>query len=447
MKDLLLKLYRSQFLRAVFSAAILALAIATIYIWSERHDNPEATYLELSDNITLEGNPVSVKIGCTCPKFLIENDVRDLPFDLTLTLPQNSFPAIVFASKRPPAISVSIDAENSRVIPTGLLVTDNGYTILKNQGLVKASTTLRIEPRDASLSQITFDFKSYYGDGSLPSSLGSVVWPIESDKPALSILWPYGLVFVVFCGAAGLFYWVDKRLQAAREKREEHLKDARSQAEKNPKEARFAWDLARVKLEAYFDRNLIQVNLVFWVAVFVMAVGFGFVLAGVVLAYSQPKPDQWSYLGASTPTPSQPQSQSSQSQTPHNEPAQFSQSSRTASEQSSGATVTPSLVAAVSGIITQFIGATFMVIYRSTMAQANDFMTVLERINTVGMAVQVLDSLPEGTDLKNETRSQMVLLLLNNGNNPKGGKAAATKSADGGPTDNSESPDSKKPSA
>lgn len=50
-------------------------------------------------------------------------------------------------------------------------------------------------------------------------------------------------------------------------------------------------------------------------------------------------------------------------------------------------------IAAMSGIITEFIGVTFMVIYRSTMAQANSFMQVLERINTSGMAVQILDSI------------------------------------------------------
>jgi len=82
-----------------------------------------------------------------------------------------------------------------------------------------------------------------------------------------------------------------------------------------------------------------------------MAVGFSFVLAGIVLSYRQ----------------------------------QLSTNAHPA---------TP-IVAAVSGIITQFIGATFMVIYRSTMAQANEFMTVLERINNAGMAVQVLDALPE----------------------------------------------------
>jgi hypothetical protein len=61
-------------------------------------------------------------------------------------------------------------------------------------------------------------------------------------------------------------------------------------------------------------------------------------------------------------------------------------------------------VAIGSDIITQFIGVTFMVIYRSTMARANQFMEVLERINTVGMAVQVLDSIPEKeAELKNRT--------------------------------------------
>jgi TRADD-N domain-containing protein len=72
-----------------------------------------------------------------------------------------------------------------------------------------------------------------------------------------------------------------------------------------------------------------------------------------------------------------------------------------------------SYLAACSGIITEFIGVTFMVIYRSTMAQANQFMEVLERINTVGMAVQILDAIPEQeTQLKNSTRAEIVSLLL-----------------------------------
>lgn len=142
------------------------------------------------------------------------------------------------------------------------------------------------------------------------------------------------------------------------------IEKAEQKAESEPTKAKPAWDLARVKLEAYFDRNLFQVNQVFWLATVMMAVGFGFVLAAVVMSLNHPD-------------------------------------------------VTPaSKVAALSGIITQFIGATFLVIYRSTMAQASEFMSVLERINTVGMAVQVLDSIPDSNALKDKTRAEIVELLL-----------------------------------
>jgi hypothetical protein len=107
------------------------------------------------------------------------------------------------------------------------------------------------------------------------------------------------------------------------------------------------------------------VNLVFWVAVIVMAVGFGFVLSGVFLSLKNPK--------------------------------DFSTAA----------------LAAISGIITQFLGATFMVIYRSTMRQANEFMSVSERINTVGMAVHELDRIPdEQNELKNQVRAHLVELLI-----------------------------------
>jgi hypothetical protein len=142
------------------------------------------------------------------------------------------------------------------------------------------------------------------------------------------------------------------------------IERAEQKVEREPTKVKPAWDLARVKLEAYFDRNLFQVNQVFWLATAMMVVGFAFVLAAVVMSLNHPD-------------------------------------------------VTPaSKVAALSGIIAQFIGATFLVIYRSTMAQANEFMSVLERINTVGMAVQVLDSIPDSNALKDKTRAEIVELLL-----------------------------------
>jgi hypothetical protein len=105
--------------------------------------------------------------------------------------------------------------------------------------------------------------------------------------------------------------------------------------------------------------------MIFFVALFVMLVGFGFIGWGVSLAIAKPDSIKTSYL------------------------------------------------AAISGIITEFIGVTFMVIYRSTMAQANQFMEVLERIHTVGKAEQILDAIPEAeSELKNKTRAEIARLLL-----------------------------------
>ena len=190
-------------------------------------------------------------------------------------------------------------------------------------------------------------------------------WPLSVELKPLEII----LITLVF---AGFFTFIYTTIRDTALLRTQSLaqtialiEKAEQRAESEPTKAKPAWDLARVKLEAYFDRNLFQVNQVFWLAVVMMIVGFGFVLAAVMMSLN------------------------------HSE-------------------VTPAAkVAALSGIIIQFIGATFVVIYRSTMAQANEFMSVLERINTVGMAVQVLDSIPEtNSALKDKTRAQIVELLL-----------------------------------
>ena len=54
-----------------------------------------------------------------------------------------------------------------------------------------------------------------------------------------------------------------------------------------------------------------------------------------------------------------------------------------------------------------------MVLYRSTMRQANDFILVLDRINNVGMAMQVLDQIPDNPpELKNDSRAKIIEHLL-----------------------------------
>jgi hypothetical protein len=76
-------------------------------------------------------------------------------------------------------------------------------------------------------------------------------------------------------------------------------------------------------------------------------------------------------------------------------------------------------LAAIFGGVTQFIGATFLVVYRSTMLQASAFMTVLERINTVGMAVRELNRISDDrANLRDRARAHLVELLLSAGDVP-----------------------------
>lgn len=160
--------------------------------------------------------------------------------------------------------------------------------------------------------------------------------------------------------------YAEARIDAVgRKEADSRIKALQLRAEHQPDKVSFAWDLARAKLEDYLDRNLEQVKWIFWVAVGAMLVGFTFMLYAV--ARSTVRPDLLS----------------------------------------------SSYVAAISGVITEFIAVTFMVIYRSTIQSAGAYVAVLERINTVGMAVQILDSISgDNEQLKNATRAEIVRLLL-----------------------------------
>jgi hypothetical protein len=52
-----------------------------------------------------------------------------------------------------------------------------------------------------------------------------------------------------------------------------------------------------------------------------------------------------------------------------------------------------SIVASASGVLVSFIGGSFLLVYRAILAQSKDYVAVLERINAVGMAVQVIDTM------------------------------------------------------
>jgi len=168
---------------------------------------------------------------------------------------------------------------------------------------------------------------------------------------------------------------------AEQEAREQKIETVEQRLREHPEKPQLAWDLARVKLESYLDRNLSQVRSIYWLTLIVMLCGFGFVSYGLFQA----------------------------SQNPEKLPV--------------------SIVAAASGVLISFIGGSFLLIYRSILAQSKEYVTVLERINAVGMAVQVIATIPdESAELKSQTKAELAKQLLT-----LYAHSASTSSTDGAP--------------
>jgi len=152
----------------------------------------------------------------------------------------------------------------------------------------------------------------------------------------------------------------------------EELNRATARVEAEPEKLKPAWDLARVKLELYIDHNLSQSNYIFWLSVVVMLMGFGFILLGISRVFS---------------------------------PVGTAGSAQT--------TTTPAVLATLAGIVTEFIGATILFLYRAIAQQAANYTKALERINSVGMAMQILDTISSGAgDLQDRTKAELVKLFL-----------------------------------
>jgi len=137
-------------------------------------------------------------------------------------------------------------------------------------------------------------------------------------------------------------------------------------AEREPERTKPAWDVTRVTLEAYFRRNLLQLDMIFTLSVTIMVCGFGVMLWGVT-------------KGITAPT-----------------------------ELASAGLVTGA------GVITEIIGGTFLVVYKSAIQQAIKYTSTLERLNSVGLALQILDTMNDSSEkkLRSETKAEVVKLLV-----------------------------------
>jgi nitrate reductase gamma subunit len=158
---------------------------------------------------------------------------------------------------------------------------------------------------------------------------------------------------------------------------QENLEALRERVKEEPDKIEPIWDLGRANLQQYFNRNLRQISNIYWLSVAVMMVGFLLIMIGIAESF-------------------------------------------VVNVNSNNTVLTPALIGALAGVITEFIGATFLFIYRSTVQQATNYMKTLERINSVGMATKILDSISDNAQkLRDETKAEIVKLLLSQGMEPK----------------------------
>jgi hypothetical protein len=191
----------------------------------------------------------------------------------------------------------------------------------------------------------------------------SAIFIVPGSKAENTLTW----IAAVLAGIAGCIGILVSAYQKSNEQtiHEQRIQEVEQRVKDNPSETQAAWELARVKLESYLNRNLKQVRSIFWLTLFVMMIGFGLIVYGVYEAYGDP------------------------------------------------ARIKASLISSVSGVIVSFIGATFLVLYKATMAQATEYVNILERINAVGMSVNILGSLDdEDTRLKQQALADVAKQLL-----------------------------------
>jgi hypothetical protein len=194
--------------------------------------------------------------------------------------------------------------------------------------------------------------------------VSSILFLALTDKsPSLEV---YRIIVGVLAGVS-VFSFISfyaYQLVIADQLVKSEIKEVEDRVKEHPNEPTAAWELARLKLESYLNRNLAQIRWIFYWTVIIMSIGFGIIIYGIVKVYEH------------------------------------------------DANINATLITVISGILVEFIGATFLVVYKSTMEQAKDFMNVLERINAVGMSVQIIDRIEEDQQLKNKSGAEIAKLLL-----------------------------------
>jgi len=128
---------------------------------------------------------------------------------------------------------------------------------------------------------------------------------------------------------------------------EDKIDKAKQNISEKPKDITPVWDLAYYTLQKYYNKNLSQINSIYKLSIAVMTLGFLLIISILITTiYFQIE-------------------------------------------------VRLESIGIIAGIITEFIGATFLFVYKSTIKQALQHSKSLEDINKLGMSIKIIESITE----------------------------------------------------
>lgn len=70
------------------------------------------------------------------------------------------------------------------------------------------------------------------------------------------------------------------------------------------------------------------------------------------------------------------------------------------------------VISTIGGILTEFIGATFLVMYKSLILQLNENLKILERLNFIGIGIKILDTMDENHENIGEVKKELAKKII-----------------------------------
>lgn len=172
---------------------------------------------------------------------------------------------------------------------------------------------------------------------------------------------------------------------------EENVREAEAQVEQEARASTPAWYMARATLEQYYTRNLNQIRLIFLTSIVAMGLGFALICGCIIWSFVQQENNN--YLDGTISIEVRESTIDSLIVGNPNEQADIENDSEKDQDEPESQGLNIAIIGVAAGIITNFIGATFLFLYQSTIKQASEYATSLEQINAVGMSMYILDGL------------------------------------------------------